>query len=177
MKKLSFKIAFGGIISALCVVLECAVGVLPIFLYVFPMLCGLLMMILIDECGVKTAVSAFASISVLSLLLCSDKEAAILYVGFFGYYPIVRTYLQKIKSRVLRIVLKLLMFNAAMVCSYLILIAVFGLEQLGLEGGAYVLLGLLAMLNVMFGAFDFILDKLVVLYRTKFRDRFFGGRR
>ena len=55
MKKSSFNIAFGGMISAVCVVLEFSVGILPLFLYIFPMICALLMNVLLEECGVKTA--------------------------------------------------------------------------------------------------------------------------
>lgn len=177
MKKTSFNIAFGGMISALCVVLEFGVGIAPMFLYIFPMICGLLMTVLLEECGMKISLCVYLGVSVISLLIAPDKEAALMYTAFFGYYPIARELIMRLRARPVCIIAKLALFNAAMICSYSILIRIIGLEAAGLDGGSWVIITLLVVGNITFFAFDIALERLLLLYRTKFRGRLFGGRR
>lgn len=176
MSRQSFNIAFGGIVSAICIALEFSVGILPIFLYVFPIICALLMSVLFEECGLKTSLCAYVGVSLLSLLICPDKEAALIYVFFFGYYPVVRAYIQKIKSGILKLAIKLSLFNISMVCAYLILIKLFGVTD-SLESGAWFWVLMLITGNIVFIMFDILAGRLLVIYNKKYRGRFFGGGR
>lgn len=162
MKKSTFNVAFGGMISALCIVLMFSVSFLPIMLYVFPMLCSILMGILLETSGQKTAWSAFAAVSMFSLLLCSEKEAVMFYVGFFGFYPMVRVHLEKIKSKALVLISKIALFNLSVVLIYVFLISIFGLASVGLEEGtsAWLLFAMLAVGNVIF----LMYDKVIIIY-------------
>lgn len=177
MKKSSFNIAFGGMVSAICVVLEFSVGILPLFLYIFPMICALLMNVLLEECGVKTALCAYIGTAVISMILAPDKEAALLFAAFFGYYPIVRAYIMKLKSKLLRVVFKLALFNIAMICSYLLLIKLIGLEALGFEDVKWMWAALLAGGNFAFLMFDIMLDRILIIYNLRLRGKLFGSRR
>lgn len=177
MKKSSFNIAFGGMVSAVCVVLEFSVGILPLFLYIFPMICALLLNVLLEECGVKTALCAYIGTSVISMILAPDKEAALLFAAFFGYYPIVRAYIMKLKSKLLRVVFKLALFNIAMICSYLLLIKLIGLEALGFEDVKWMWAALLAGGNFAFLMFDIMLDRILIIYNLRLRGKLFGSRR
>lgn len=164
-------------ISSLCVVLEFSVGIMPLFLYIFPMICGLLMSILLEECGMKISVCAYLGVSIISFLISPDKEAALMYAAFFGYYPMTRALIMKLKSRLIRLLVKLALFNAAIVCAYSLLIRIVGLEAAGFEGGKWMIVGLLAVGNVAFYAFDITLEKMLLLYQVKYRGKLFGGRR
>ncbi len=175
MRKSAFNVAFGGIVSALCLVLEFSVGILPIFLYVFPMICSILMYILYTECGLKTSLCAYVVVSVLSLFMCPDKEAAMMFVMFFGYYPILRVYIQKLKPKVLKMLLKFATFNIAMVLAYVIIIFVFGITETDMMGElSWFWILLLAVGNVVFAMFDILLDRLLYVYEKKLRHRLFG---
>lgn len=164
-------------VSALCIVLEFGVGIAPLFLYVFPMICGLLMTILLDECGMKISVCVYVGVSVISFLIAPDKEAALMYAAFFGYYPMARALIMKLKGRLIRLLVKLALFNAAVICSYSILIRIIGLEAAGLSGGKWVIFALLAVGNLAFYAFDILLERLLLLYQRKYRGKLFGSRR
>lgn len=177
MSRKSYSVALGGIISAICVLLEFSVGILPLFLYIFPMICAILINILVEECGMKTAISAYAAVSIVSTLICPDKEAVAMFAGFFGYYPIARVYIERLVGRVLRWIVKLAVFNIAIVLSYLALIWIMGLEQLGLDGAVYMNIILLAVGNAIFIMFDIVLARLLRLYNSRYRGRFFRGRR
>lgn len=177
MKKSSFNIAFGGMVSAICVVLEFSVGIMPLFLYIFPMICALLMNILLEECGVKTAICAYAATAAISMIIAPDKEAALLFAAFFGYYPIARSYIMRLKHPAVRLIIKLSLFNVAIICSYLLLIRLIGLEELGFEDIKWMWAALLAGGNFAFLMFDILLDRVLTVYNRRFRGKLFSSRR
>ena len=85
-----------------------------------------------------------------------DKEAAAVFV-FFGYYPLVKPKLDRMK---LGWLLKTLLFNASALIMYYLLINLFGMAQLASEFqemGNILMLVTLALANVTF----FLLDKLL----------------
>ena len=128
-RRTAFKISLCGMITALSVILMIAGGALGVMTYAAPLLAAALLIPVIYEIGNFYALLVYASSCVLSLLICADKELAFFYV-FTGYYPILRPYFNAVRSTVLRIVLKLLLFCAATGCMYALLYFVFGLEQL-----------------------------------------------
>jgi len=75
--------------------------------------------------GWKWSLGCFGVTAALSLLLSPSKSAAILYGAFFGYYPIVKIYAERLKNPVVRWAVKLALFNAAMVFLYFAVRAVF----------------------------------------------------
>lgn len=177
MKKTSFNIAFGGMVAAICVVLEFSTGILPLFLYIFPMICAFLMNILLEECGTKTALCTYAATATISMLIAPDKEAALLFAAFFGYYPIARAYIMMLKRSVIRFIVKLALFNAAIICSYLLLIKFIGLEELGFEDVKWMWALLLIVGNFAFLMFDILLDRVLAIYNRRFRGKLFSSRR
>lgn len=172
MKKTSFDIALSGILCAACIIMMFLVGVFPALLYVFPMICGLIMHIIYYECGTKTALAAFISVSLLSLLISPDKESAVLFIAFFGYYPILKVYIDLLRSKAIKYVIKLAIFNVSVVLSYWLLMTVFGLVDItdfvG-DGSHAFIWAFLGVANVVFILYDFALLRVAVLYRRKLR--------
>lgn len=170
MKKLSFQIAFGGIASALCVLLMFSAAVLPFMTYVFPMLSGLLIYAVSIECGKKTGLAAYISVSALLLILSPEKESAFMFAFFFGYYPILSVALDRLRSHAARWAIRLLVFNLSMVLSYFILmkvlVAVDSEEFTKASSIALLLMGNVVLLfyEKMFRA---LANKYVKVYRKK----------
>ena len=173
LKRPSFKIALGGIITALCIILVFSVGILPLFVFVFPMLSSLLIFILNYECGTKTAVVSYVSTSLLSMFLSPDKEAAMVFAAFFGCYPIINVYIGRLKSIALRWVIRLCFFNAAMIIGYLILIKIFTAVTLD-DFGKWTAPIMLAVGNAVAVLYEFALRNVSALYIKKLRKTFFG---
>ena len=98
----------GGIASALCLLLM-MLTIIPIATYTMPALAG--MVLIVVENGYSTAWMVYAAVGFLSLFICPDKEAAMLFVGFFGYYPILKGKLEKIKKRSMEYLSKFSIFN------------------------------------------------------------------
>ena len=130
MKK-SKRIALCGMLSAMALVIM-LLAYFPYMTFTLPALAGALFAIIMIEIGHKWAWGGYVTTAILSLLLC-EKEAAMLFVGFFGYYPIMKAYLEHIRSLVLETILKFSLFNIAMVASYAIIIFVFGIEHFAVQ--------------------------------------------
>ena len=121
--------ALGGVMAALALVVMCLGGMIPLATYVCPMFCAVLLMVVLKLTNSRVAWAWYGAVSILSMLLGPDKEAAAVFV-FLGYYPILKPWLDK---RKLAILWKLVLFNAAIFAMYSVLIYIFGLADLAAE--------------------------------------------
>ena len=172
MSKLSFKIAFGGIASALCVLIMFSAAIAPFMTYFFPMLSGLLIYAVALECGKKTGIAAYISVSALLLILSPEKESAFMFAFFFGYYPILSVSLDRLKSKALRWVIRAAVFNISMVAAYLILMKVF-VGAVDEEFTKYSAILLLALGNVLLVGYELMFRKLSEKYVKVYRKKLF----
>lgn len=152
------KIALGGVLAALAVVIMSLGGLIPVATFVCPMLCMLLLSVVFRLCGRRIGWAWYGAVSVLSLLLGPDKEAAAVFL-FLGFYPLVKPKLDGMK---LGLLLKLLLFNGAIGVMYWLLLHLLALEQLVQEYQDFgtVLTVLMVILgNVSFFMLDRILER------------------
>ena len=153
-------------------------GVIPVATFCCPAIAGLLLVPVTAECGAKLALGAYAAISALSLMLCPDKEAALLFT-FVGYYPVIKWRLDRIPRKWLRRLVKFAILNGAIAAMYALIFFVFRLDQIMADYQemtramlvAFVLLG-----NVTLALYDRLLGIAAVLYINKLRPKLFGGR-
>ena len=87
MKK-SGRVALGGMMASLSLVVMLA-AYFPYVTYALPALAGCFLVIISIEINKKWAFVVYAAVGALSFLVC-EKEAAVLYIFFFGYYPILK---------------------------------------------------------------------------------------
>lgn len=111
--------------AALAVVIMCMGGIIPAATYVCAMLCALLLSVVLRLTGRRIAWTWYVAVSVLSLLLGPDKEAAAVFL-FLGYYPLVKPWVDRRKVPFLW---KLAIFNVSIGVLYTLLIYLFRLEQ------------------------------------------------
>lgn len=177
--KSASSVAFGGIVSALAVLLMFFTGVFPFATYALPALAGLLLVVIVIDHGMKWAWSVYGAISLLVILITPDREAATMFVLFFGYYPILKSLLEQIKVKVIEYVIKFAIFNVAMVVAYLLIIYVLGipdiLEEFG-DLGKYGVWIMLALGNVVFILYDITISRLVYLYTGWLKPKLFKKR-
>ena len=95
-----------------------------------------------------------------------------LFIGFFGFYPILKSTLEKIKIRSVEYICKFAVFNACILISYWVIINVFGIgdiiEEMG-DFGDYGLLVMLLIANVTFFVYDIALTRIISSYINWFR--------
>ena len=167
------KIALTGLLCALGAVIMLLGGVIPLATFACPMLAGLMLIPVFVECGQKLAYGAYAAIAILGLILCPDKEAALLF-AFIGHYPVLRWRLDQMKSGLLRILAKLGVFNGCILAMYALVLWVFQMDRIIAE---YREMGLvLTVLTLVLGNLCLILyDRMIVtftgIYVYKLRDK------
>ncbi len=179
MQNISYRVALGGIVSSFCLMTMFMTGVFPLLYLALPMFAGVLLLIVVMEVNTRWACLTYAAVGILSLFVTYDKEAALIFIMFFGHYPILHKYLNLVPTKLLRILLKLLVFNGCMVAYFYVNVYLFGLEDL-LEAfedfGKYGGVILLTALNPFFLMYDMSLDGLCEIYRTSLKPRILGRR-
>lgn len=164
----SVRVAFCGIITALCTVLMFMTSLIPTATYALPALSGVLLIAVVVELGAGWAWPVYVAVSILSLLLAGDKEAAMLFVLFFGYYPILKAAIEKIPRKSICYLLKFAVFNASMVIAFLLSIWVLGVPQESFTlFGVYLPFVFLIIGNLVFLLYDYAVSSLVVTYYQK----------
>ena len=158
------NMALGGVMAALAIVVMCLGGMIPLATYVCPMFCTVLLMIVRKLAVNRVAWAWYGAVSILSVLMGPDKEAAAVFV-FLGYYPIVKPWLDQ---RKLSFLWKLALFNTAIFVMYTMLIHVFGLADVTEE---FAELGMvMTVVTLLLGnATLFVLDRLLTVLESRKR--------
>lgn len=151
-------IALGGVLAALAVAIECMGTLIPVATFICPMLCMLLLAIVVRRSGNRIGWAWYGAVAILGALLAPDKEAAAVFI-FLGYYPILKP---KMDNLPLKWLWKALLFNAAILLMYWVLLHLFGMAELMAEFaemGTVLTLVTLLMGNITF----FLLDRLLAV--------------
>lgn len=168
----AYKIAFSGISSALCVIIMFMTGIFPALSIVLPMTAGLIVLITSSELSINWALLTYISTSILSLIITFDKEAVLIFIMFFGYYPVLRFIINNIKSKKIRWILKFLVFNTAIFfffifTTYILKITAF-LEEIK-SIGKYGIPAILGMANLTFVLYEYNLDIFYEIYNRRIK--------
>ena len=176
MNQSSRRMAVSGMMVALGTAVMLLGGVIPLATFCCPALAGLMLIPLVFDCGRTYAWSAWAAIALLGLMLCPDKEAALLFV-FLGYYPILKWDLDaRLRRRWLRRLVKLLIWNIAIGAMYALIFYVLKLDAIMADyrdatlamTAATLLLG-----NVTLAMYDVALLRFAAIYIARLRPRLF----
>ena len=167
--KQSKRIALGGLLSALSLVFLFMTGLFPFATLALPALAGALFAALVIECGTVAAVCAYLSVSLLGIMLTPDQTAAILFLAFFGYYPILKSLLEQ-KAKKAEWLLKLLTAAAAMTACYLVFRFLFPDPELIALPAWLLPIGLIGGL-VIFILYDIALSRLIGWYLCVLRPK------
>lgn len=165
----SIRVAFCSIITAFCTMLMFLTGLIPVATYALPALSGVLLIVVVIELGASWAWPVYFATSALSLLLAGDKEAAMLFILFFGYYPILKSAFEKMKNRYLSYLLKFLVFNSTMIAAFFLSIKVLGVPaDIFTVFGVYLPWAILIFGNFVFLIYDYAISNLVATYYSRF---------
>ena len=153
----SKQMALCGLLTALAVVFMILASAIGIGTFAGPLLAMIALLPLLEEYGSKT----------LQYLELSLVFAA------FGWYPVLRPKLNRIASRPVRLLLKIVICVAVILLLYGVLLNLLGMTA-DLENAAL----LLNLFLLVLGAFTFLmmdlaLERVTFLWHKKFRKRFF----
>ena len=115
------------------------------------------------EGGLGAGVFVYIGSLILSLLIVPNKGLLLLYVLFFGYYPVVKSLIEQLGKIVLEWIIKLVVFNASLSAAWFLLRAViFGSLDIKINTWLLYLGG-----NVVFVLFDIGFSKLIEFYTIR----------
>jgi len=166
MKKAGFNIAYCGIVCALSLIVMFA-AIIPATSYVVPAFAGLLIWSVSGQINPKWAVMTYAASAALSLILTPEIESKMFFILIFGYYPLLRDVIARIKIRILRFFVKFAVFNAAAVTAYTAVVHIFMVGNMldGLEDfGKYAVYVFWAVGNAAFFFYDYSLKYMSYAY-------------
>ena len=167
MKKTQ-RIATGGLLTAFSMVMIILAGVVPSGTFTFPAAAGIIIGILSFTAGKSYAWASFFIVALLSFVICPNKEAALCFTLFLGYYPLAKDIIEKLRLKIIQYILKLLLFNASAVTIYYLLLFVFSMPADSFEYFGINIPGLfLAILNVVFLIYDLAITMFLVVYKEK----------
>ena len=177
MKKKRYSgklIAIGGVLSAAALTIMLMGSIIPFATYSVPALASLCVLFMRVEFGSAAALLSYASISLLSLLLAPDKEIALLFICYFGYYPNFKTFAERKLRPRLAFLAKWGVFNASSVGMYLVVTQLLVIKSVLDEFSSYSSLFIAVLLvlgNVVFVIYDFALTKLLATYFYRLRGK------
>ena len=160
MKK-SWRVALGGLIVALIVIIMFLSSLFPYVSIAIPAIASFFIAIAIIELGVRNSALIFLASSILVALLIPNLEAKLLYITFFGYYPIVKYLIEAKFKIILQWILKIIFFNYAFATTYFVAANFINIPSNLLKYGMIVLL---IVSNIVFIIFDIGYSKVINLY-------------
>ena len=164
------KITLCGMVASLSVVIMLT-SYFPYLTYAIPALAGLFMMVPLIECGVSWSFGTYIA-SAAIVLITGETEAKLLYVLFLGYYPILKSLIEKLRKQAVEWALKLVCFNAAAVSFYYVsrLLFAVSFDDFG-DWGKYGALIFLAACNVVFVIYDIGISRVASYYMYALHDK------
>lgn len=180
MQHTAQKIALCGILGSLALAMMLAGNLLAVAVYLCPAAAGLLILPIAWETEPRTGWLFFAGLALTSLLLLPDKEPAVLFCALLGYYPLVRSYLQRLRFGPLRWACKLLLFNGAMLAAYWVLLHLFTMPALQADMAqltGWLLPVFMGLANLTFVFYDILIGRFEQIYRLYIHPRLEKSRR
>lgn len=167
----SYKTTICGVTASLALVLMLMTYINPFLTYTSPPFAGVLLILIMIEVGYGWAFGTYSAIGILALFLLTDKESAVMFITFFGYYPMLRSVLKrKIKNKPIRYLCELLIYNAAIALSVVVCMYLFGVDydDFG-DFGRYSFLAAGLMMNIIFVLYDYLVGKLIFAYHLRWK--------
>ena len=168
--KTAITVTVCGLFAAISVVLM-LVSYIGTLSYALAAAAGALLILIDLELGTKYAFTVYFAVSVLSFMLC-NKEAALCYTLFFGYYPILKAFIEKLHNKTVQWSIKLAVFIVAF-AGVMILGA--WLFSIPIDDMGYGIIGIAALcvaLVVMFVIYDIALTRIITFYIYKYQEKF-----
>jgi len=119
MSKKTRKMTLSALFAALCVISLFIASVWPTGRFGLVAFASLFVAAAVVEGKMSSGISVFVVSSITGMLILPNRAAPILFIAFFGYYPIAKSFIEHIKGTLLQWVIKLALFNIAALAIWL----------------------------------------------------------
>lgn len=164
------KITLCGLVAAIAVVIMLT-SYFPYLTYAIPAIAGLFMMVPLIECGLTWSFFSYIASAVI-IFITGEMESKILYVMLLGYYPILKSIIEKINNHIVEWIVKLVYFNITAVAFYYVSTIIFSVsfDDFG-DWGTYGSLVFLALCNIVFVLYDVGISRVASRYMISLHDK------
>ena len=160
MNKKTRNLSLSALLTAFAVIILYIASIWPTGQLGLTAVASLFVAAAIIESGITYGIYVYIVSSAISMLIIPNRLAPILFVLFFGYYPVVKSLIEQLRHKTLQIILKLLVFNIAFIVIYYLfseLVVAFISYDLNI-----VIIFLIG--NIVFLLFDYGFSKLIQFY-------------
>ena len=139
--------------------------------YALPAMAGLCIMVVLIEINAKWAFLTYISSALISFFI-AESEAKLLFICIFGYYPILKSIIEKLRNNVLEWIMKIIYFNAVIILVYSVLskLFMFSKEEFEILGNYGIYIFLLAA-NFVFVLYDICISRMAMFYLYKIQPK------
>jgi riboflavin transporter FmnP len=167
---MSRRIALGGILTALCVLLNYVAAFMPsgkLGLYV---LSSLPVAAAAVELDMRGAMTVYAASAMLIFLLSGNINALLLFTLFFGIYPIIKYYAEKQTRASLEMLIKYVGFNGLGMIGYFAYRTIFGISPVNFSLlPPWMIAGAILAAEAVFLIYDYVLSRLIHYYVNRIK--------
>lgn len=163
--KKTATIALSGLLLALTIALLYVKTLIPVLDFSIYILISFFTGIVLQESNHRWAWIFFAASVILSLILPINKLAFLVFYSFFGYYGIVKYYIEKLKSKIIGFLFKLLFINLAVILNYFIASSFMP----GILGEGIQLYLIVLIASVFIFIYDYVYTLAMVFYNGRIR--------
>jgi len=118
MSKKTRKMTLSALFAAMCIISLFVASVWPTGRFGLVAFASLFVAAAVIEAGISSGISVFIISSIIGMLILPNRAAPILFIIFFGYYPIAKSLIEHIKGELLQWVIKLALFNTATIATW-----------------------------------------------------------
>ena len=158
-------IAISGVLLGLAIALLYLKTLVPILDFSIYILISLFTGVIIQESNHGWAWLFFISSVLLSLILPVNKLSFLLFYSFFGYFGIIKFYIEKIKLKAAGFILKIVFINTAVILNYYIAASFLP----GIFGDGIQLYLIMLVATAFVFIYDYIYTMVMVFYSGKLR--------
>ncbi len=160
-------LVLGGILTALSVIALTLSTYIHINTLAFLALASALVGVMQIEGGTKYSLLTFGATSILLFILPVDRLSLVYYLGFFGYYPVLKFYIERLDSVKKELIIKTLFYFVFSFLGVWIIKSFFG------EAVSHILKWQwIAVIGVgLMHIFDYALSVFFAFYERKIRNK------
>lgn len=164
MDQSASRVALGGVLAALSLLLLYLGSMMPTGRMGMVAVAGLVPAAAVVSGGLAAGFLCYGAAGLLGLLLLPDKGCAVLYLLFFGLYPMAKSLIERLRRLPLELLLKLAFFNLMLAVLWFAL-ASFLLPMLPARLNSA--LPVFAVGNGAFLVYDYGFSKLITYYASR----------
>lgn len=158
------RVALVGVLTALSIIFLYLAALTPTGQLGVVAVAGLMPAAAVVSASLSAGAFCYVATGILGLLLSPDKGSAVLYLVFFGLYPLVKCLIERLRKLPLEWLCKLAFFNLTLTACWFFLrpVLLSGLPAVFEELWVLCIIG-----NVVFMVYDFGFSQLITLYATR----------